>query len=50
MKSTMTTPVFVKVSRGKQKTKVKTRLLSLSDWDLLEEEEGKPTAKATSKK
>ena len=39
MKNTMTAPVFVKVNRGKQKNKVKTRFLSLTDLDLYEEEE-----------
>ena len=38
MKNTMTAPVFVKVNRGKQKNKVKTRFLSLTDLDLYEEE------------
>lgn len=46
----MIAPVFVKTNRGKQKNKVKTKLLSLSDWDLFEEEEAKTTAKVKRKR
>jgi len=46
----MNTPVFVKVSRCKQKTKVRTKILFLSDWDIFEEEEVKTTVKTKLKK